>query len=252
MRLAGLRGWRQMGPGEPGEDEAIDRVSRQAPASGTAGGVTCRRGWNDQCRARSRSIKRRVRLVDILTTDNRLPVLGQLSGNLITHDRLLIRRGSLDRRFLDWCQNLRANFIFTPPLRLHEEFNRFCRIDPIDQRLAHMLMRKAKRMTGFMANHPVILRFNRLHGESFQVHRLLAFGNVQNIGAEIRPIAALLAIDASNAYLPIRLCLGKLHIRRLRPCIHMLQNAFAKVGGRVVHKGHRKLDALQSPIFFGY
>src|SRR5689334_17569566 len=132
--------------------------------------------------------KRKIRLVNILPADNRFPIFGQLSGNLITHDRLLIRGGPADRRFLDRRQDLRANFIFAPPLSLHKKLDRFGRIDSVDQGLAHMLMWKTKRMASFMADHAMVFRLDGLHGESFQIHRLLAFGNVQYIGTEIRPI----------------------------------------------------------------
>jgi len=68
-----------------------------------------------------------------------------------------------------------------------------------------MFMRKAQRVPRLVAYHAVIFRFRRAHAELFQVHGLPVLGDVEDIRAQVGPVAAVFATLTCDANLRVGL-----------------------------------------------
>src|ERR1039457_4219000 len=111
--------------------------------------------------------ERVIGLVNIQTTDDGLAVPGDLTRDLVAHDRFRIRDGASDGGFLNGREHLVDYLLLVPPIHALEVVNRLLAIDLFDQGASHVLVRKAEGVPGLVANYAVELRFRRIHGELF-------------------------------------------------------------------------------------
>ena len=69
---------------------------------------------------------------------------------------------------------------------------------------------------------------------------------MQNVGANVGPVTVHLPGDS---HLSVALGLNKVHVGRLVPCIHVLQDSFAQIRRWIIHEGYRQADFMRLPVF---
>ena len=80
-----------------------------------------------------------------------------------------------------------------------------------------------------MANDALEFGFRRSHREAFEVHGRLILVDLQDLGADIRPVACLVfgRVKPRNADLSDAGGLGKFHVGLLSPGVHVQQDALS-------------------------
>jgi hypothetical protein len=98
--------------------------------------------------------------------------------------RVRLSRGE-QRRRRQRGEHLIDDLLFGPALRRAEVGDCLILINPADNLLAHVFVRKPHTMAGLVPDHPKELRIGGVHCETIEVHGRLAGGYLENVGAQV-------------------------------------------------------------------
>ena len=107
-----------------------------------------------------------------------------------------------------------------------------------------------ERVTGLVPYHAPELRLGGTHGEALEVERRLVVLDTEDLRPDIRPIPrhVLGLIEPGDAHLPDVRRLHELHVRGLRPGVHVQQDADAQVARRAVKELHGQPNTGRRPL----
>ena len=112
-----------------------------------------------------------------------------------------------------------------------------------------MFVIESERVACLVADNAAKFGIRHAHREAFKVQRRLVVIDLENLGADVGPVACdiVWTVEAGDAHLAGAACFRKHHVRGLVPGVHVPQDPRPQVPWRRIEELHRQPDTRGRP-----